>query len=220
MGIHNGYGIHYFLIIQSPNQLTDIYGRDHSFLAHCRNTILYAPGEVESGKIVTEIIGKESIWKASTSNSGSRFSMGLDNLSVSGQEQERNLINADEVMKLPPDQLVLLTQGRPPYLGKKCVYYEDERFKKRLLPAAFTTREAAVALCQGNQERIQGGHWFDLSAAALATDDNGRDIDTSKINWNKPADDGGGDTGSAAIAGDWGDEPEAVHPGNTDVEIY
>jgi type IV secretory pathway TraG/TraD family ATPase VirD4 len=39
MGIHNGYGIHYFLIIQSPNQLIDLYGREHSFLAHCRNTM-------------------------------------------------------------------------------------------------------------------------------------------------------------------------------------
>jgi type IV secretion system protein VirD4 len=165
MGILAGYGIHFFLIIQSPNQLVDIYGKNHQFFAHCKNSILYAPGEIESGKMNSEMIGKESVWTASTSTSGNRFSVGLDNLNLSGSEKERNLINADEIMKLPPDQLVLLTQGKPPYIGKKCVYYEDRRFKERLLEPAFTTREGALALSARNRERAEGTHWYDLPPA-------------------------------------------------------
>jgi type IV secretion system protein VirD4 len=166
MGILAGYGIHFFLIIQSPNQLVDIYGKNHQFFAHCKNSILYAPGEIESGKINSEMIGKESVWISNTSTSGNRFSVGLDNLNISGSERERNLINADEIMKLPPDQLVLLTQGKPPYIGKKCVYYEDPRFKDRLLKPAFTTRKGALQRCTHNKARTEGGRWFDLPLTA------------------------------------------------------
>jgi hypothetical protein len=49
MGIHNSYGIHYFLIFQSINQLNNLYGKDHSFLAHCRNTVFFAPAGRERG---------------------------------------------------------------------------------------------------------------------------------------------------------------------------
>ena len=221
MGIHNGYGIHYFLIIQSPNQLSDIYGKDHSFLAHCRNTILFAPGEIESGKIMSEIIGRESIWKANTSNSGSRFSVGLDSLSISGQEQERSLINADEVMKLPPDQFILLSQGKPAYIGKKCVYYEDLRFQKRLLPAAFTTREAAIEICSSNLMRREGPHWFSLSEAALALGDEERVIDPARISWGtKPSSEDADTEESENPPDDDGAEEEPLSPDSDGMEIY
>ncbi|GHU40341.1 conjugal transfer protein TraG [Spirochaetia bacterium] len=171
MGIHNGYGIHYFLIIQSLNQLNDIYGKDHSFLAHCRNKVIFAPGEIDSAKQVSEICGKDSILKRNVSNSGSRFSMGLDNLSVSGQEQERNLINADEVMKLPPTQLLMIESGHPTYIGKKVVYYEDDRFKDRAkIPAAFTDRQGALQQLthQGIAERDL---WFMNTDYQLPTEE-------------------------------------------------
>ncbi|MCD1653532.1 type IV secretory system conjugative DNA transfer family protein [Treponema zuelzerae] len=162
MGILAGYGIHFLLIIQSPSQLIDIYGRNHQFFAHCKNVLLFAPGEIESGKVCSEMIGKESIWKSSTSTSGTRFSVGLDNLNISGGEQERNLINPDEVMKLPPDQLIILTQGKPPYIAKKCVYYEQSPFKQRLLPPAFTDKKGAMKQCAHNVVRNSGRHWYDL----------------------------------------------------------
>ncbi len=162
MGILAGYGIHFLLIVQSPNQLIDIYGRNHQFFAHCKNILLFAPGEIESGKTCSEMIGKESIWKSSTSTSGTRFSVGLDNLNISGNEQERNLINPDEVMKLPPDQLIILTQGKPPYIAKKCVYYEQSPFKERLLPPAFEDEQGAMKQCAHNVVRNSARKWFDM----------------------------------------------------------
>lgn len=162
MGILAGYGIHFLLVVQSPNQLIDIYGKNHQFFAHCKNILLYAPGEIESGKVCSEMIGKESIWKASTSTSGSRFSVGLDNLNISGGEQERNLINPDEVMKLPPDKLIILTQGKDPYIAKKCVYYEQVPFKNRLKPPAFTTKEEALRHCAANVIRGKTIKWYSL----------------------------------------------------------
>ena len=160
MGILAGYGIHFLLIVQSPNQLIDIYGRNHQFFAHCKNILLFAPGEIESGKTCSEMIGKESIWKANTSTSGTRFSVALDNLNISGGEQERNLINPDEVMKLPPDQLIILTQRKAALYRKKCVYYEQSPSKIALQTCLYR-QEGAMKQCAHN-----GGsssrQWFDL----------------------------------------------------------
>jgi type IV secretion system protein VirD4 len=162
MGIHNGFGIHYFLIFQSINQLNSIYGKDHSFLAHCRNTIFYAPGagELESAEIISKICGRESISKANISYSGNRGALGFNNASISAQDQERNLINADEVIKLPLDEFILISQGKPPYIGKKNVYYEDPVFKSRMFPAAFTTRQEAVELAKDTIAKINARQWF------------------------------------------------------------
>ncbi|MDR1362653.1 MAG: type IV secretory system conjugative DNA transfer family protein [Spirochaetaceae bacterium] len=174
MGIHNGYGIHYFLIIQSLHQLTDLYGREHSFLAHCQNTILFAPGEFESAKLISEMIGKKSVKIKNVSNSGSMFSTSLDNMSLSAQEQAVDLINPDEAMKMSLDQMILLSQGRPPYRGKKCVYYEDARFKeKAMTPPAFTSRKELFGMSDEEWEfekkkrDKKTAHWYDIPPDAL-----------------------------------------------------
>jgi len=157
MGIHNGFGIHYFLIFQSLNQLNKIYTKDHSFLAHCRNSIFYAPGagEYDSADLISKICGRESVSKANISYSGNRGALGYNSASLSSQDMDRNLINPDEIMKLPLSSFILLCQGLPPYIGKKNVYYEDPVFKARLLPPAFTTREEAVKLAASSIKKIE-----------------------------------------------------------------
>ncbi|MDR1909496.1 MAG: type IV secretory system conjugative DNA transfer family protein [Spirochaetaceae bacterium] len=162
MGIHNGFGIHYFLIFQSINQLNSIYGKDHSFLAHCRNTIFYAPGagEYDNAETISKICGRESVSRANISYSGARGALGFNNASLSAQDQERNLINADEVMKLPLDEFILICQGQPPYIGKKNVYYDDPVFKARLFPPAFTDREGALRAARPAIAKLSGPRWF------------------------------------------------------------
>jgi type IV secretion system protein VirD4 len=85
--------------------------------------------------------------KESVSTSGYRFSMGLNNLNASSQEVGRNLINADELMKLPPSDALIYNQGMPPYMAKKVVYYMDKRFKSRAgLKAPATRRELLLEI--------------------------------------------------------------------------
>jgi type IV secretion system protein VirD4 len=179
MGIHNGFGIHYFLIFPSLNQLNKIYTKDHAFLAHCRNSIFYAPGsgELESAELISKICGRESFSKANISYSGGRGAMGYNNSSLSSQDQERNLINADEIIKLPLDRFILICQGMPPYIGKKNVYYEDPVFKARLFPPAFTTREEAVKLAAGTIKKISGRRWFDFTLPEKPKEKAERDIE-------------------------------------------
>ena len=172
MGIHNGFGIHYFLIFQSLNQLNKIYTKDHSFLAHARNSIIYAPGagEYDNAELISKICGKESINRTNISYSGGRSAVGYSNKNISSQDQERSLINPDEVMKLPLDKFILICQGKPPYIGVKNVYYEDPVFKSRLFPAAFKTREDALKIARHTIAKLNGPQWFSKGEVHRAPD--------------------------------------------------
>jgi type IV secretory pathway TraG/TraD family ATPase VirD4 len=116
----------------------------------------------------------ESISRANVSYSGGRGNVAYSNRSLSQQDQQRNLINADEVSKLPLDQAILICQGSPPAIIKKNVYYEDPVFKIRYqadskdLKAAFTTREEAVSSAQDTIDKLNGPHWFDLPGGTTA----------------------------------------------------
>ncbi|MDR2509483.1 MAG: type IV secretory system conjugative DNA transfer family protein [Spirochaetaceae bacterium] len=187
MGIHNGFGIHYFLIFQSLNQLNKIYTKDHSFLAHCRNSIFFAPGagELESAELISKICGRESISKANISYSGSRGALGYNSNSISAQDQERNLINADEIIKLPLDSFILVCQGLPPYIGKKNVYYEDVVFTSRMEKnPAFSTREEAAKIAESTVKKIKARRWFEREAPAkekIESDERAVEMDDAAV---------------------------------------
>jgi type IV secretion system protein VirD4 len=131
LGILAGYGITFYIVVQALNQIVDLYGQHHTFLDNCKTVVVYAPGKIEDAKVFTEIIGKESVVKESLSTSGSRYAVALNNLNASSQEVARDLMNPDELMKLPPTEALILNQGMPPYIAKKVVYYQDTRFKDK-----------------------------------------------------------------------------------------
>jgi type IV secretion system protein VirD4 len=172
MGIHLGYGIQYFLIFQSLVQLNKLYTKDNAFQEHCRNTIFYAPAGFDNADMISKTCGRESVNRANLSYSGGRGGVTFNNKSLSDQDTERNLINADEVLKLPYDQEILLTQDMPPAIVKKNVYYEDQLFKSRYMEKnpktgkletrkpAFTTREEALKAAAGAIEHIKTQMWF------------------------------------------------------------
>jgi hypothetical protein len=140
LGILAGYGITFYIVVQAINQIIDLYGQHHTFLDNCKTVCVYAPGKIEDAKNFTEMIGKESVVKESLSASGSRYAVAFNNLNASNQEVARDLMNPDELMKLPPDEALILNQGMPAYIAKKVVYYEDERFRNN----AYSRREVKV----------------------------------------------------------------------------
>lgn len=131
LGILAGYGINFYIVVQALNQIVDLYGQHHTFLDNCKTVVVYAPGKIEDAKIFTEMIGKESVVKESLSASGSRYAVAFNNLNASSQEVARELMNPDELMKLPPTEALILNQGMPAYIAKKVVYYMDKRFKDK-----------------------------------------------------------------------------------------
>jgi type IV secretion system protein VirD4 len=62
---------------------------------------------------------------------------------VSRQETARPLLTPGEIMQLPPADEIVMVAGTPPIRATKARYYEDARFKERILtppdPAARPT---------------------------------------------------------------------------------
>lgn len=65
---------------------------------------------------------------------GHRLSPWLGHLMVSRSETARPLLTPGEIMQLPPSDEIVMVAGTPPIRAKKARYYEDIRFKERLLP--------------------------------------------------------------------------------------
>ena len=128
-GILAGYGVTFFIVSQSLNQIVDVYGENHPFLDHCKTIILYAPGNLKDARQFSETIGNRSVLLDNISSSGNKYQVGFNNISRSSQETQTSLINPDELMKLEFNRAIIFNQGMSPYKGKKVVYYEDPRFK-------------------------------------------------------------------------------------------
>lgn len=147
MGILAGYGVTFLIVCQAINQIVDLYGQNHPFLDHCKTVIVYAPAKIEDAEMFTKSIGQESVVHDNLSSSGRKMSIALDNVSQGSQEVARNLMNADELMKLPANECLILNQGMPPYIAKKISYYTDKRFKDKISKPVITTREELLTEC-------------------------------------------------------------------------
>lgn len=130
-GILAGYGVTFFIVCQSLNQLVDVYGENHPFLDHCKTIVLFAPGNIKDAKSFSETIGNRSVLFDNLSSSGSKWEAGFSNVSKSSQEVSTSLISPDELMKLDFSRALVFNQGMPPYRAKKVVYYKDPRFMKK-----------------------------------------------------------------------------------------
>jgi len=129
-----GYGIKSFLIAQSLNQIEKAYGANNSVLDNCHVRVAFATNDERTAKRVSDSLGTATEMRDSTNYAGHRLSPWLGHLMVSRQETARPLLTPGEVMQLPPTDELLLVAGVPPIRAKKARYYEDARFKERLLP--------------------------------------------------------------------------------------
>lgn len=128
LGILAGYGLRFYLVVQAYQQLVKIYGQENTFIDNCRYVLIYAPNNPQDAEKFSKMIGKKSVTKESLSVSGSRYAVALNNLNSSNQEIAVDLINPDELMKMPYEDCIILGHNMPPYMGKKNIFYADERF--------------------------------------------------------------------------------------------
>ncbi|MGX1497038.1 type IV secretion system protein VirD4 [Labrenzia sp. MBR-25] len=129
-----GYGIKSFLIAQSLNQIEKAYGANNSVLDNCHVRVAFATNDERTAKRVSDALGTATEMRDSTNYAGHRLSPWLGHLMVSRQETARPLLTPGEVMQLPPTDELLLVAGVPPVRAKKARYYEDARFRERILP--------------------------------------------------------------------------------------
>jgi type IV secretion system protein VirD4 len=128
-----GYGIKSFLIAQSLNQIERAYGPNNSILDNCHVRIAFATNDERTAKRVSDSLGTATELRDSTNYAGHRLSLWLGHLMVSRQETARPLLTPGEIMQLPPTDEIVMVAGTPPIRATKARYYEDARFKERIM---------------------------------------------------------------------------------------
>lgn len=129
-----GYGLKAFLIAQSLNQIEKAYGPNNAILDNCHVRVSFATNDERTAKRVSDALGTATEMKAMKNYAGHRLSPWLGHLMVSRSETARPLLTPGEVMQLPPSDEIVMLSGTPPIRAKKARYYEDGRFKERVLP--------------------------------------------------------------------------------------
>ncbi|MFP1132586.1 conjugal transfer protein TraG [Asticcacaulis sp. W401b] len=137
-----GYGLKSFLIAQSLNQIEKAYGANNSILDNCHVRVSFATNDERTAKRVSDALGTATEMKAMKNYAGHRLSPWLGHLMVSRSETARPLLTPGEIMQLPPTDEIVMAAGLAPIRAKKARYYEDARFKERLLPPPKLTASA------------------------------------------------------------------------------
>jgi type IV secretion system protein VirD4 len=152
-----GYGLKSFLIAQSLNQIEKAYGPNNSILDNCHVRVCFATNDERTARRVSDALGMATELRAMKNYAGHRLSPWLGHLMVSRQETARPLLIPGEVMQLPPDDELVLISGCSPIRAKKARYFEDERFRERVITPAKLGGMAGAGDRQNN--------WSGLDAA-------------------------------------------------------
>lgn len=142
MGILAGYGVKFLLVVQSLTQIIELYGREHPFLEHCKKWLVFAPGDITTAEQLSKVAGTYSKWQESVSSSGSKYDVGMKQMSRSGSEQQVKLIHPDQIMRMKDGECLIFAHGMNPYRAKKVLFFKDKRFKNLVkIPAPQTMEE-------------------------------------------------------------------------------
>lgn len=130
-----GYHVRLFLIVQDTQQLKGTYEDTgmNSFLSNSTYRITYAANNVETAKLISELIGTQTV-EATSGSRAKYFNPNPGSSSVSVSQQSRALLMPQEVIGLPRDQQIVMIEASPPIRTEKIFYYKDAFFTKRLLP--------------------------------------------------------------------------------------
>ncbi len=123
MGLMAGYGAQLWPILQDIHQLRALYGKGaNTFLANAGVMQVFGVNDVETAVLVARSIGKRDAHYMTAS-------YGEVKQTNSQHIAACNLINTDEIMRLPDDRMILLRPGHHPAKHSKIRHYEDKEFK-------------------------------------------------------------------------------------------
>ena len=127
-----GYGGAFWLVAQNLDQLKETYPRWQNFIANCGAKQFFGTADVETARYVSDSLGKFTA-EYSTANNSTGQSMGQSGsfntgAGTSQQFTGRELLTADEVMRLPREQEIVLITGEAPWLLNRLNYLRDPEF--------------------------------------------------------------------------------------------
>ncbi|PIO96388.1 type IV secretory system conjugative DNA transfer family protein [Pleomorphomonas carboxyditropha] len=123
MGLMAGYGVQLWPILQDLHQLRATYGQKAgTFLSNAGLLQLFGVNDVDTAEWIARTIGKTDAWYTTDA-----WSKG--ETSTSQHVSARDLVNPDEIMRLPQTSMILLQQGQRPAVVEKLRYFADPEFK-------------------------------------------------------------------------------------------
>ncbi len=124
-----GYEMRLLIIIQTPSQVTDIYGKEatRTFFTNFGCQIVFPPREQTDAEEYSKLIGYETFKARSISRSSGKGS----SRSQSTSDQRRAVMNPDELKMMPKSDCIISLGNSRPIYAKKIIYWKDPVFMKR-----------------------------------------------------------------------------------------
>ena len=133
-----GYNVRVVLVIHTPAQLREVYGVNgaETMLKSLAARIVFAPKDFLDAREISDELGMTTVKARTVSRPLFEWgdAKGRRSRSVSVSEQRRPLLLPQEVKALGPRQALIFYEGLSPIRCKKIRYFEDGRFRARLLP--------------------------------------------------------------------------------------
>ena len=134
-----GYNVRLVLIFQALSQLREVYGPHAAatLLKSLAARIVFAPKDYDEAKEISEELGDSTVRARAISRP--RFAQwgrrrGGQGGQVTFSEQRRPLLLPQEVKELGNKEALIFYEGLRPIRCRKLRYFEDRRFKRRLMP--------------------------------------------------------------------------------------
>lgn len=123
-------GISSCVIFQNIAQLKNRYPNDgwSEIIGNCDSRLFLGATDSITAKFVSELLGVATVRSVSSKRKAG-FDGVLDPGSLNISTQKRNLLNPDEILRLPHDNAILILKGQQPLLLKKMDYTKHKLSK-------------------------------------------------------------------------------------------
>ena len=133
-----GYNVRVVLVIHTPAQLREVYGTNaaETMLKSLAARIVFAPKDYADAREISDELGVTTVKARTVSRPQFDWGdpKGRRSRSVSVSEQRRPLLLPQEVKALGTGSALIFYEGLWPIRCRKIRYYQDGRFRARLLP--------------------------------------------------------------------------------------
>ena len=132
-----GYNVRVVVVIQTPAQLREVYGVNgaETMLKSLAARIVFAPKDFADAREISDELGFTTVKVRTLSKPLMDFASGKGTRgrSVNVSEQRRALLLPQEVKELGAEEAIIFLEGVRPIRCRKIRYFEDRRFRARLL---------------------------------------------------------------------------------------
>ena len=148
MAVMATYGLRACLVLQSLNQIHQLYGSYQTLVENCRTTVRFTPNDIRSAEEISRLVGLASVRHEHRTNAeGGRAS-------VSEPEVGRPLMTPDEVRRMSAEEVLIFTRGQAAARAQLIKYHEIPFFQERaaIAPPKMSDRIISARPPGGSEE--------------------------------------------------------------------